>query len=103
MREIARHLGVSLGSFTRRYVRQVGSRYSLVDRNGEDCVFWDRNTGCEIYAARPTQCRTFPFWNEHLESPGAWEALAELCPGVGCGRTYDKDEIEQVLAGKTEG
>jgi len=93
MRKIASHLGVSLGSFTRRYVRQVGKRYSLVDRSGSDCVFWDRTSGCEIYPVRPRQCRTFPFWEEHLQTQENWDVLAQVCPGIGCGRKYDKDEI----------
>ena len=34
---------------------------------GHDCVFLDRTylpgkAICSLYAARPTQCRTWPFW-----------------------------------------
>ena len=98
MRKIAEHLDLSLGAFTRRYVRQVGDRYSLVDRGGQDCVFWDRRSGCEIYPVRPAQCRTFPFWDEHLESPEAWDTLAQVCPGIGCGRKVEQNEILELLA-----
>lgn len=39
------------------------------------CVFLDSETNfCKIYEARPTQCRTYPFWPSLLSSPEAWDA-----------------------------
>ena len=37
-----------------RHVCRVGSRYSLVEHPNGDCVFWDRDSGCTVYEARPT-------------------------------------------------
>jgi Fe-S-cluster containining protein len=45
---------------------------------------------------RPTQCRTFPFWREYIESAKGWERVACRCPGVDRGRLYTVEEIEQL-------
>jgi Fe-S-cluster containining protein len=91
---IARHLALEREACTRRYVRRVGGRLALMDKAGNtDCVFWEREVGCTIYEVRPTQCRTFPFWAEHLESEEAWREVAARCPGVGEGRRHSQREI----------
>jgi Fe-S-cluster containining protein len=41
--------------------------------------------GCGIHPAKPTQCRTFPFWPELVESRAAWKRTARFCPGIGKG------------------
>ena len=38
-----------------------------------------------IYPVRPTQCRTWPFWEDNLKSPQAWKNASERgrgCPGM---------------------
>ena len=98
IREIAEFLGLSLEAFSRRYLRLVEGRLSLVDKpDRPDCVFWEGDRGCSIYAVRPTQCRTFPFWREHLESPEAWRELGREVPGIGRGRRHDETEIRRRL------
>jgi Fe-S-cluster containining protein len=73
--------GLSLDDFGRTYLRRVGSRYALLDRAGGDCVFHDGGA-CTVYAARPAQCRSFPFWPKNLASPQAWQAAASQCEGI---------------------
>jgi hypothetical protein len=41
---------------------------------------------CSVYDARPTQCRTYPFWRESMLTPLDWEAEAARCEGVAAGR-----------------
>ena len=60
-------------------------------------MFWD--DGCTVDEVRPTQCRTFPFWPENLETPGAWEAVIHQCPGVGEGKHYELVEIRRLSRG----
>ena len=85
MANIAAFLGLPLEQFTRRYVRRIGERYSLVEKPDYYCIFLHRAVGqamCSIYPVRPTQCRTWPFWKMNLESPAAWNRAAERCPGM---------------------
>ena len=79
--------------FSAKFVRRVGQRYSLIEKPGGDCIFWDKSAGCTVYPARPVQCRTWPFWPENVESPEEWEHRATVCPGSGQGRVYTVDEI----------
>ncbi|WP_165250850.1 YkgJ family cysteine cluster protein [Paludisphaera soli] len=90
---LARHRGETPDEFSLRFVRKVGRRYSLIERPGGDCIFWDREAGCTVYEARPVQCRTWPFWPENVESPEDWEAVTEICPGSGKGKHYSAEEI----------
>ena len=97
---LAQHLGLSVDSFGERYLRTVGRRYSLIEKPGGDCVFFDK--GCSVYPARPTQCRTFPFWRSNLKSERAWDEIADECPGIGQGKLFPVEEIEVLKRGKAE-
>lgn len=92
---LAEFRGELLESFSRKYVRRVHNRYSLVERPNGDCVFWDRDQGCTVYPARPEQCRTWPFWPENLESPADWEQVTHACPGAGQGAIIPVEAIEE--------
>ncbi len=75
------------------YTRRIGLRRTLRERANGDCVFWDREAGCTIYKVRPRQCRTWPFWESHVETPAAWEKLQGACPGAGRGDLIPAEEI----------
>nr|WP_236262009.1 YkgJ family cysteine cluster protein [Pirellula staleyi] len=94
---IAKLVGAeSVAAFEAKYVRKVGARRSLVELKGGDCIFWSRETrGCTVYAARPRQCRTWPFWDSNLESPEEWARTCEQCPGSGKGPLHSLEEIEK--------
>lgn len=86
MQQIAAFLGVSFEAFCLRYARKIGYRFSLVEKtcdNGLACVFLDTNNMCSIYAVRPKQCITFPFWEAHKHlNETALMALQNECPGI---------------------
>jgi Fe-S-cluster containining protein len=91
---LAEALGIDAERFEARHVRRVGVRKSLVELPNGDCVFFDRGTGgCQLYAARPRQCRTWPFWPSNLKSREAWDEMARHCPGANRGRLYKLGEI----------
>jgi Fe-S-cluster containining protein len=101
MLNIAAHLRMSFDDFTRRYVRKVDHRYSLLEKFNYDCIFLARNgqgkTSCQIYPVRPMQCRTWPFWNENLKTAEDWQRAGGKCPGIrkaGAPR-YDLAHIEK--------
>jgi hypothetical protein len=95
---LAAHLGMDRDAFGKRYLRRIGRRYSLIEKANGDCVFWNR--GCTVYAARPDQCRTFPFWPENLRDRDAWRQTSDHCPGIGCGQLYAVDRIERIRRGE---
>lgn len=65
------------------YLRKERQGWSIRERhrNGAfECYFFEGETGrCKIYAARPKQCRTFPFWESALKH---LDFLKASCPGV---------------------
>lgn len=92
---MAAALGIDESLFYRRHARRLNGHWSLREQHtehGYDCVFLDRasvpgRAVCSLYGARPTQCRTWPFWPENLESPAAWETVKRgtPCPGMDAG------------------
>jgi Fe-S-cluster containining protein len=90
---LAEFRGQTVEQFATRFVRQVGDRYSLIEKPGGDCIFWDKSAGCTVYPARPVQCRTWPFWPENVETRADWDHVREICPGSGRGRLFSVDEI----------
>lgn len=94
---IAAHLGLSRKAFEQRFTERVGASRSFVSR-GDACVFLEDGR-CSIYALRPSQCRTFPFWPDLLADRDTWESdVASFCPGVGQGDLFDLNAIRARLA-----
>lgn len=94
---LAEHLVLSRGAFKRKYtfIDEYGWRQL---RFSEDrCVFLDDAGRCGVYAARPVQCRTFPFWREMVHQGGWSEEARSLCEGVGRGRLYSIEEAEVMM------
>lgn len=100
-RDIAKHLGLAEDRFLERYTHDTPAGRSLKEHlteHGYDCVFLDRESVpgkavCSIYEHRPLQCRTFPWWPEHLRSQSAWRQLGRECEGVGRGDFVPLSEI----------
>lgn len=112
---LAAHLELTAGEVVRQYCRRLGGRYSLNERRnaqgnydcvflkeekvtsgeGADAVVHTRRT-CQIYQVRPLQCRTWPFWDGLLQSPGEWARASRRCPGMNTGRQYTRDQIESL-------
>lgn len=70
--------------------------------NGDACVFLDDFGKCTIYEARPTQCRTFPFWPEYMPKE-KFEAVKDLCPGIGVGdEEFGKEKFREQLRADIE-
>jgi hypothetical protein len=100
-RAIAEHLDVPLRQLRRQHTYRPGPGPRSLRFPDGKCTFL-RGRQCSIYAVRPRQCRTWPFWEENLD-PEVWEReVAPFCPGVGHGRLYAAEEIEAVLAGRRD-
>jgi Fe-S-cluster containining protein len=97
---LAAEVGMAVGEFEKRYVRRIGVRKSLKERKKTyDCVFLDAETRkCQVYAARPRQCRTWPFWDSNIRTPEAWAQTCDVCPGSGTGKLYQLEAIQDQAA-----
>jgi hypothetical protein len=99
-RRLAAHLGLSTTEFTARHTEREDGQYQLKYAD-KDCPFFKEGS-CEVYEARPWQCRTWPFWPENMDS-GVWKReVAAYCPGVGKGRLYTAEDIENILKKKKD-
>ena len=81
--KIAELLGMEVNEFRVKYLFQKGYKFSIKEQKFGDsyeCIFYDRETnGCKIYMARPTQCKTFPFWDYFKTRV---DELKDECPGI---------------------
>lgn len=99
IKNLCEHLKLSKKNFIERFCRFIPTYeneayLSLLETKNHDCIFW--NEGCSVYAARPVQCQTYPFWTGFLESREAWEAEKKNCAGINAGVLHDKVEIEKI-------
>lgn len=106
---IADHLGLDEATFRQRFAHRRMGKWTLnetkVARGQYDCVFLRRDAQgkalCSIYPVRPTQCRTWPFWPENLESREAWDDAATRCPGMKRGGQFVPVEQIRIRLGET--
>ncbi len=95
IREIAEALDKPIGEIRLFHTRIVRGRVSLTEYENGDCTFFDPiKRHCRVYKSRPIQCRTWPFWNSHLESEKAWQRICDVCPGSGTGAFFSLEEIQ---------
>ena len=97
---MANFLNITLEEFIKKYTRSVyGRRALLEDRKTYDCIFLKDNT-CTLYTYRPSQCKTYPWWPEIVESKEAWQEEAKRCEGINHrdSRTVPLEEIQQQLS-----
>jgi len=93
---LAELIQLTADEFEDKYTRRIGIRRSLREFSNGDCVFFDNESRkCEVYSARPRQCRTWPFWDSNLKTPEAWAETCESCPGSGTGKLHQLQHIEQ--------
>jgi len=92
-------LNLNRENFINTYCRWVtdwngNETLSLKEKSNFDCILWDK--GCAVYADRPLQCVTFPFWQSIISSKENWEMAASSCPGMNKGDLHTPQEIERV-------
>jgi Fe-S-cluster containining protein len=96
-RRIAKHLGISTTQFTKTYCQKYHGAYHLIEESGRvDCLFL-KGKSCSIYQARPTQCRTWPFWPEVMSAKAWKKEVVSFCPGVGKGNIVSAKDIQKNL------
>lgn len=80
-----------------RFSKEPTKQWVLLPQPGESvpCQFL-KDGKCSVYEARPTQCRTFPFWPEFMTDK-AWHKLGEHCPGIDKGPHIEKARVQLQL------
>ena len=82
--KMADFLNLTVEEFATMYLKKVEHRYSLIEKRLDDdnfaCIFFNNELKqCSIYAVRPRQCRTFPFWETFKNNK---EEVRNECPGI---------------------
>lgn len=65
--------------------------------NAGACIFLDTEGKCGIYAVRPVQCRTYPFWPELVYSEAAWRREAGRCEGINRGNVVSVARVRKAV------
>ena len=80
---IAHYLEVDKQTFINEYLLKIRYRFTLKEvayKDGFTCLFFDTiHKRCSIYPVRPSQCKTFPFWDHFKKNIN--EVIKE-CPGI---------------------
>jgi Fe-S-cluster containining protein len=97
---IAELLGLDRATFRQTYTA-TDDGHLILKMDDPACPFLD-GTRCTVYEARPTQCRTFPFWGENLRTRRQWEKLREFCPGIDEGDLHPLPVIKARISYRQE-
>src|SRR5215470_11055878 len=81
LKRAAKFVGMTARAFERKYVYRTAHQMRFRKPPDRQCPFLEEH-GCSIHPAKPTQCRTFPFWPETIERKATWEVTARYCPGI---------------------
>ena len=105
-RALADRLGVTFERFMDEYTHDTIAGRSLKEvesTGGLDCIFLDRvkvpgRAVCGVYEDRPSQCRTWPFWDSNLKTERHWARAGRTCPGLNKGTLYGPQQIRVIRA-----
>ena len=86
--KISELLDMEINEFVNKYLFKKMYKYSInevLHNDSYECIFYARDTnGCKIYDARPSQCKTFPFWDYYKTRV---DELQLECPGIVVGKS----------------
>ena len=93
--KLAKHQGLTTSAFTKEFCEKRGGVWHIKERkDNPDCLFL-KGKSCGVYEARPTQCRTWPFWPEVMDAKAWKKEVVSFCPGIGKGRVWSAEEIDK--------
>lgn len=99
-RRLAACLGLPTARFTKIHCARTDGFIHL-RQEGSECHFL-RDGACSVYEARPSQCRTWPFRPDVIRAKTWKREVAGFCPGVGRGRIWTEQEIQDRLDAQKE-
>jgi len=97
VKKLAYYKNLNIDKFINLYCEKDDGliRFKEKEING-NCQFL-KNKKCNVYEARPTQCRTWPFWSENMNAKKWNKDIAKFCPGIGKGKIIKKDTINKFI------
>ena len=95
IKKLANYTKLNIANFLNLYCDKTNGFTHLKEKNKDgNCLFLN-NTKCSVYRARPTQCKTWPFWSENMNAKTWNKEISKFCPGVGKGKLINKSEINK--------
>lgn len=82
MREMAQILGVSLSLFKSQFVKTVNGWSLVASPTFRTQCFLNQNQQCDVYAARPEPCQSYPNWDSIWASDKTLMNEASQCAGL---------------------
>ncbi|CEG43880.1 Predicted spermine/spermidine synthase [Plasmopara halstedii] len=101
IKELAAFKNLTVNDFKRKHTLELNKNnngqnvtQSILLQTSDDnqCIFL-QGSKCSVYKVRPTQCRTFPWWPEHLVSEYDWQLAANQCEGIHVNQEDVQDNI----------
>jgi uncharacterized protein len=98
IKKLSKFMKLEINNFLNLYCDETnGITHFKEEKKNGDCQFL-LNKKCTVYKARPTQCRTWPFWSENMNSKTWNTEIANFCPGIGKGKIISKFIIEKKIS-----
>ena len=82
--KLASYLNLSIKEVFLKYINKIDYKFSLkevyISKDNYRCIFFNMDKKqCDIYEVRPTQCKTYPFWDRFKKHKS--EVIKE-CPAI---------------------
>ena len=95
--KLSKYFDLSIKNFIKLYCdKSEGFMHFKEHRKNGECQFLEKKR-CSIYPSRPTQCRTWPFWNENMKAKVWNKEIQSFCPGIGKGKLIKQSQIEKKI------
>ena len=98
LKRFSNYFKLSIKKFKEEYCQITDGFVHLIEKtelNG-NCIFL-KDKKCSVYTCRPSQCRTWPFWNENMNAKVWNKNIAINCPGIGKGKNIKYKIIKKLL------
>ncbi len=97
IRRLSKFIKLNIKDFINLYCDKTNGYTHLKEKkkNG-NCQFL-KDKKCSVYKGRPTQCRTWPFWDENMNAKQWNEEISKFCPGIGKGQIITKEIIRKKI------
>lgn len=95
--KLSKFMNLKFKNFVNLYCDKTDGFIHFKEKNKDGkCQFLDKKK-CSIYKARPTQCRTWPFWGENMNTKKWNKEISKFCPGIDKGKLFTQKNINRII------